>query len=78
MFNRCATAGVTPTVVAAGRSGCWPNTGRAVANCWAGIGRATAAIGRDPTIAAAGTEVAARRLTKLLTVMLLIVVTLVT
>jgi hypothetical protein len=74
MFSRCAIAGVTPMVVAVGRSGCWPKTGRAVASCCAETGRATAAMGRDPTIAAAGTEVAAPRLTKLFTVTLLMLV----
>jgi hypothetical protein len=50
-------------VVAAGRSGCWPTIGRAAASCCGVSGRATACTGRDATIAAAGIDVAAARLT---------------
>jgi hypothetical protein len=72
-FSCRATTGVTPAVAALGRSGCWPRIGRACANCCAVTGRATACTGRDAIIAAAGTDVAAPRLTKLLMVMLFLV-----
>ena len=77
--NWRATTGVTPTVVGAGRSGCWPNTGRACASC-AGSTRWNALpTGREAVIALVGTTVAARRLAKLLIVTLrLMVVKLVT
>jgi hypothetical protein len=69
---------VTPAVAAVGRIGCWPVIGRAAANSCGVTGRAAAWIGRDPTIAAAGTEVAAARLTYLSIVTLLMVVMFVT
>src|SRR5277367_2777758 len=78
-LNCRATAGVTPTVVAAGRTGCSPNTGLAWASCCGVTRCATPEIGRDAVIAFAGTTVAAPRLTKLLIVTLrLMVVMLVT
>jgi hypothetical protein len=69
-----------PAVAAVGWIGCWPRTGRAAANCCGLTGCATAAIGRDPVIAAAGTDVAPLRLTKLFTLVLVLLmfVTLVT
>jgi hypothetical protein len=78
-LNCLATAGVTPTVAAVGRTGCVPNTGLACASS-AGVARwANPDTGRDAAIALAGTIVAAPRLAKLLIVTLrLIVVMLVT
>ena len=74
-FNCRATEGVTPAVVGAGRIGCCPVIGRAVANSWPLMGRAKDWMGRDPAIAAAGTAVAAPRLMALLTVTLVTLVT---
>lgn len=71
-FSARAAAGVTPSVLAVGVTGGCPTIGRAAVNCWGGIGRAMGAIGRDPTIADAGTVVAALRLMKLFTVTLLV------
>ena len=78
-MNCRATAGVTPTVVAAGRTGCASNTGLACASCCGVTRCANPDTGRDAVIALAGTTVAALRLAKLLIVTLrLIVVMLVT
>jgi hypothetical protein len=55
-----------------GRIGCWPTIGLAAANCCGVTGSATACTGRDATMAAPGIAVAARRLTKLLMVTLLL------
>jgi hypothetical protein len=73
-FNCRAAAGVTPNVVGAGRSGCCPITGRACASCAGSTRWNELATGRDPVIAAVGTIVAARRLTKLLKVTLRLIV----
>jgi hypothetical protein len=66
-FNWRAIPGVTPTVVAVGRSGSAPTSGRACASCEGSTRCAKRDTGLDPVTALAGTTVAARRLTKLFT-----------
>jgi hypothetical protein len=53
---------VTPAVAAVGRTGCWPEIGRAAANSCGVTGRDTPRTGREPAMAAAGMAVAAPRL----------------
>jgi hypothetical protein len=72
MFICRATAGVTPSVAAVGRTGTCV-TGCAAANCCGTTGRAARAMGCEFAIADEGTTVVAPALTKLLIVVWLFV-----